>query len=76
MGSEVHQCPTNDGRYMLRWFECQAEEPRSAFEGLSLSPSEVMDARWLLPEEVASLEPIFEATKSYFTRIARQSLRE
>jgi 8-oxo-dGTP diphosphatase len=75
-GVEVHVCPSSDGRWRIRWLEATLESGESGREPLTLRADEVAEARWLLAEEAARLEPMFAATRAFFlARAASEAAR-
>jgi 8-oxo-dGTP diphosphatase len=64
-GAEVFRCRTEDGRFLIVWFEAElvapAEDP-----ALALLPAEVAEARWLTPGEALLLAPMFPRTREFF----------
>jgi 8-oxo-dGTP diphosphatase len=62
--AKVWECDTEDRAFHLHWWLADA----GAGE-LQLDPSEVADARWISPEEFASLTPTFSDDRYFFARI-------
>ncbi len=64
--NEIFSCPTSDGRYTLRWFDCIPALPHTGFESLTLRTEEVSEARWLTAHQATLLTPTFESTVKFF----------
>ena len=71
VGGEIFQCPTSDGHFMLRWFDCEPMSHAEGYEPLTLAPEEVAEARWQTASEASRLEPTFEATAAFFRQRAK-----
>ena len=64
VGAEVHRCPTADDRYELVWFEARLRCESST--ALKHQTSEVAHAGWFTADELATLEPMYPATRIFF----------
>jgi 8-oxo-dGTP diphosphatase len=62
--AEVWQCDTEDGAFRLHWWLADAEAG-----DLRLNLAEVIDARWIRPDEFVNLTPTFADDRYFFARI-------
>lgn len=63
VGRELTRGETNDGRYTLVWMEARSVEDDPAVRAKA---DEVADWRWVTPDEVERVAPMFDATREVF----------
>ena len=63
---EIFCSKTANGVWTLRWFLANPSVPRDAWEPLRLEPREVADTRWVRPNEMDEIEPMFDTTLTFF----------
>ncbi len=61
---KVWECPAEAGEYLLHWWLVQETGGE-----LTLEPREVAEARWLTPDEIHALSPVFAADLEFVDRV-------